>query len=189
MDVFKDILLFIGGGGLAAIVNLYLAKRKEGREDFSAIIQLWRDDNQRLRDLETALKIKIDHLEDMLNEFKVKLVLLETAHMELPIPMWIKDRDGTMLSLNRAYESAFLIPRGKISSDYIGKKDEELWSKEEAETFKVNDLLAHKEIVFLTETIKIKDQTIDLYVIRYPRKVGGEIVGIGGIAINKTHIK
>lgn len=187
--IIQQLLLFITGAGLSTVVNFLISKKKEQRDDFSAIIQLWKDDNTRLRDVEESLKEKIDSLEEMINDLKFKLLLLETTHMELPIPMWVKDEKGVMLHVNSAYEKLFLHPRGKVSSDYVGKKDSDLWPPDVAAMFRENDLRAHREIIYVHEDVPVKDKIYNLFVIKYPRKVSGQVVGIAGMAIDKTILK
>lgn len=185
-QIIQQILLFVTGAGLSTMVNFLISKKKEDREDFAAIIQLWKDDNNRLRVMEESLKDRIAALEDTINDLKFKLLLLETSHMELPIPMWIKDKKGVMLYVNKEYEKLFLHPMGKTASDYVGKMDSDIWPADVAAKFKFNDLRAHGNTVYTFEELPIKDKVYNLFVIKYPRKTGGEVIGVAGIAFDKT---
>ena len=185
-QIIQQILLFVTGAGLSTMVNFLISKKKEDREDFSAIIQLWKDDNNRLRVMEESLKDRIGALEDTINDLKFKLLLLETSHMELPIPMWIKDEKGVMLYVNKEYERMFLHPLGKTAADYVGKLDSDFWPADVAANFRSNDLRAQGNAIFTFEQLPIKDKVYNLFVIKYPRKARGELIGIAGIAFDKT---
>lgn len=85
-----------------------------------------------------------ERTEKALDELKV-LRLVEQTSQNSMVPQWIKEyKDGKfyMVWLNTAYETTFLIPRGKSREDYIGKLDEEIWSDEVSELFKQHDLQA-----------------------------------------------
>lgn len=61
-----------------------------------------------------------------MNNLRNKIILLEAANHEIPIPMWLKDEKGVLLAVNNAYEDMILTPN-MITTDYaIGKVDEEL---------------------------------------------------------------
>jgi PAS domain-containing protein len=188
-ELISQIFLFVGGAGFTTIVNYFVTKRQQSREDFVTMMSLWKEDNVRLRHEEELLKEKVNELIEDINDLKLKLLLFETAHMELPIPMWVKDTDGTILTINRAYEKQFLEPLGKTASDYIGKTDFDIWPEEYAKKFQDNDVKALRGVVYLNEIIPINNKVIELVVIKYPRKINNTVIGIGGVSIDKSLLK
>lgn len=130
----------------------------------------------------------INDLQKQVNNLRNKLLLLESATNDLPIPMWLKDLDGTMLSLNKAYEWLFLLPNNLRAEDYIGKHDSDVWPEEVAEEFGKNDrtVISNKSVEKFYETVSIDGENKEFLIIKFPRKVGNTIVGIAGIAIDKN---
>jgi hypothetical protein len=124
-------------------------------------------------------------LERQLFGLQNKLAMMESAHMDAPLPMWLKDVDGTMLALNQAYEDAFLRPIGKTANDYIGRKDVDVYGEELGRQFADHDRIALSgRIVDVLEDAPVGDGTMAKWrVIKYVRKVGRVPVGIAGIAV------
>lgn len=181
----------VGSGGLA---SWWMNRRSSKRDDFDRIVQVWSEDNNRLRKDIESLSLRIDTLETELSREKAmnkdlqnKLILLESAHHDLPFPQWLKDTNGYMLSLNKAYEDVFLKPAGKTASDYIGHTDEEIWGTEVAKQFAIGDQHARREKGYWIgiEPIQISGNDISerWKIVKYARLVGGVVVGIAGIAI------
>jgi hypothetical protein len=176
------------GGGL---FTFWISKRKERRADFESIANRYIDENDGLRaDLRAAtdriesLNTRILGLERQLFGLQNKLSMMESAHMDAPFPMWLKDVDGTMLALNQAYEDAFLAPFGKSASDYIGRKDMDVWGEATAAIYERNDhLAAAGHIVDVLEEVPLPTGVVSWRVIKYVRKVGRVPVGIAGLAV------
>lgn len=125
-------------------------------------------------------------------ELKTRLAIMESAHQDAPIPMWLKDTAGVMLALNSAYEREFLRPLGKKQSDYVGKTDLEVWGPDIAREYGANDgeVQATRKMWLGTETVPQKDGTVAKYAImKYPRMEGSYLIGIAGIAIPKDLIE
>lgn len=138
---------------------------------------------QRLQDLERQVK----ELEKEKAHMKAQFLIFSTSHDSSPIPMWIKDPSGKILSCNKAYESIFLRPRGYKMTDYIGADDFAVWPKHIAEKFRKND----KEVldsgnVWVGEETIVGQDDIELQtrIIKYPRYVAGMELpfGIAGVA-------
>lgn len=195
MQILETLGLIIGGGVGTKAIDYFISKRTDKRSDFSEIVKQWQADNERLRvenqelkDMERVLAQKVSDLEKRLNDFQNKLVLLESAHLNLPVPMWLKDNNGIMMALNKAYEDAFLAPLGKSMTDYIGHDDTAIWDAETTAAFQRNDMaamLSPKKVWYGTEPIIIKGNDISTKwrVIKYVRYAGAVPIGIGGIAI------
>lgn len=117
-----------------------------------------------------------------------KLAMLEGAFQDLPLPQWLKDTDGKMLSLNKAYEQMFLNPMGKVADDYIGNTDEDIWGPEISEKFRKNDEFARKNgkgFWIGIEPIRVKNNDISKHwwIFKYVRYVGDTPVGVAGLAL------
>ena len=56
----------------------------------------------------------------------------------LPALIWLKDADGVYLACNERFEQFF----GALEKDIIGRTDYDFVSKELADSFRANDLLA-----------------------------------------------
>ena len=184
--IVQLILAGISGGVVTALANLYLGKKKEVRGDFEAIIKTWAEDNQRLRLQEIENTNKIQTLQKDLVAIRAKLLMLESAHVDLPYPMWLKDLDGTMLSVNRAYEDMILKPLGFIASDYMGLTDSEIFGEEIGKEYRKNDMavLNTKAVYDGPESVQVGPHIVETWrVIKYLRYAGGVPIGIAGLAL------
>lgn len=191
MPSLETILAVLGGGLGVKVVDYIVAKNKNKLDSFESIVKTWEQDNIRLREREVELVNKIEALQKDLDDLRVKVMLLESAHMSLPIPMWLKDTDSKMLALNKAYENLLLKPAGFTAVDYLGHFDSDIWGDTTSKQFRDNDLkvLASKKPEILTESWIINGEQHSWTVIKYPRFYDGKIIGIGGIAIPPKNLK
>lgn len=194
----QAILLLLGSSGVSALFNYFSNNRKHKRDDFSEVMRIFREDNETLRE-EKRLRDKLiaDHtkrlaeMERIIQSLQNKIVIFESSHFDLPLPMWLKSTEGTMLSVNSMYEEIFLIPRGYSMSDYIGEKDDSVWPEDVVRAFKINDdrVLRTKRKWIGRELIASADgEREEWTVIKYARKSGNVVIGIGGIAFRKADI-
>ena len=163
-------------------------------KEFKALLDVYKDENTRLRaDVDKQSK-EIDKLKKALLEEKhesnillSRLSTLESSHLSLPIPQWLKDTNGIMISVNDAYEKEFLLPFGKTKADYLGKTDFDVWPEEVAEAFVSNDRLVYHSKGFWVGVEPIRHENEDLtrywQIMKYVRRDNGIIVGIGGLAM------
>lgn len=138
-------------------------------------------ENQQRKACEAALnpfKKKVADLEN-------KVDLLVNQGVAIPFPHWLKGLDGTMLALNEPYENVFLKSRGLTKEDYIGKKDRAIWPESYASKFRAVDLTVQSTggVWVGEEWVIVNDSAQRWQIIKYQAKVGGNVVGIGGIAI------
>lgn len=190
IEIGKFVLTGILSGGL---VGAIVSWRKSKRDDFDILIKTWKLDNDRLREEMEGLRAQFKELEKMLdsekeksNHLQNKIILLESAHHDLPFPMWLKDENGIMLSLNPAYEKKFLIPQGFEAKDYLFKKDEDIWGPEIAKEYGRHDYETKIKGIFIgNEIINLKGSNIsdEWHIVKYARYLGGVLIGIAGIAI------
>tara|TARA_Y100001963_G_scaffold152551_1_gene237609 strand:- start:1251 stop:1880 length:630 start_codon:yes stop_codon:yes gene_type:complete len=197
-ELLQNVLSFLGGGVLLGILTWIISNRKDKREGLQQVIDNYKDDNKRLRDEFSELKKAFEkekgernHIELQLRsevmQLRNKLLIMESAHLDLPVPQWLKDVDGTMLAINKAYESTFLEPMDKEASDYIGKTDKDVWDKATAESFASNDriVMRSKKPFQTQESINLENHIEVWEILKYPRFSGNTLIGIGGIAFKR----
>ncbi|GIV82560.1 MAG: hypothetical protein KatS3mg051_1914 [Anaerolineae bacterium] len=191
------VLAFVAGGGVQALIG-YLVQHRRDREQtdverlrmlheqamraLESRVSLLQLDNERLREIEQ----KASDLEREVQRLRYQVLMLESAHQDLPLPMWLKDRDGRMLALNTEYEREFLIPRGYTRDDYIGQYDSAVWPEGIANIFADNDryVVRTGDVLHTIEPVPDAEGVPrDWIIIKYPRRVSGVVVGVGGIAI------
>ena len=180
-------------GFLTWVTSNFVSKRQSKRDDFKAISDAYtlefERQNKKLLDLEARIQQCADNeLEQASKIRNLQLTIkgLSIQGLQLPIPMWMKDELGTMISLNDEYEKLFLVPLGKTREDYIGKNDIDFWGKEIGEIYARNDqvVVQSKKPMVTLEPINTKDGMNKVYVIKYPYLINGNyVVGLGGIAI------
>lgn len=119
----------------------------------------------------------------------LKISMFETARQNIPIPIWLKDTNGVMLSLNPAYEEIFLLPRNLTKEDYIGNTDYDVWPKKIADVFSENDRLVYTTGKTWQGTELISDKngnTHPWHIMKYVRYSGDTKIGVEGIAFPDT---
>lgn len=177
---------FLGGGAFQALINYFISRQKAKGDDFDKIIGTWAADNERLRKQQSSDEQRIRILETEVATLRNQLILLESAHQDLPIPMWLKDTELKMIVLNESYVDVFLTPLGKKSGDYIGKTDFDVWPEEIAKKFIEHDrkvMRTKKTFIGVESVVDGDGQKVPYKIIKYPRYAGKTIIGIAGIAI------
>lgn len=202
MDLYPAIKYIIAaatGGGLAALLTFRISLKKQNLSEFEQLINEYKE-------LRNQLKSRVDHLESELERLKEterkqreeiislrnQLNLFESSHVDIPLPMWMKDTDGKMLFLNSNYEEMFLLPRGYNSSDYIGYKDHAVWSKEVADAFTRNDakiMRSKKPFRSLEQLDDVNGGTMWCEFLKYPRIINNKVIGISGIVLRTADTK
>lgn len=175
-----------GSGTVIQYVVTYInSKRTNNRDDFSKIVETWQHDNERLRSENEKLERELHVIRLELNELRAKVILMESAHSDAPLPMWLKDTKGIILSVNRSYEETFLIPLNKTANDYIGNTDFAVWPPEIAAQFQKNDshVLKTGKPWRGVEEIQTETGIQKWNVLKYVRYAGTIKLGVAGIAI------
>lgn len=198
MNWIVDIVtIVISTGTLTAAFQYFNNKRRarieenqQELDEFKKVFEIWQKDNERLRIREEKLLQEVASLRIEVAELRNKIVLLESAHQDLPLPAWLKDTKGTMLALNPTYEEMFLIPRGYTATDYIGNDDKAVWPPEIAEQYTKHDkmVLRSGKVWRGVENIPNEVGEIEEWnIIKYVRYSGRTKIGIAGIAIPKSY--
>lgn len=123
-------------------------------------------------------------LKNDVESLKRNMLILSLADDNFPNPKWIKSVDLMMIKLNKAYEKAYLEPYGMTRDDYIGEYDYDVWPEDVAAGFREGDrmvLEAGTPVTFFEELrMSEKEPYKKVKVTKYPIKVNGVTVGIGG---------
>lgn len=173
-------------------VDYFNSRKKSDRVDFSTILKelrtevgILKEERKELTEINKILQKRVLELELEVRELRNKILLLESAHNNSPLPTWLKDTDGTMLALNQACEELFLKPNGIKIENYIGSTDYAVWPKEIAREYEKNDLfvLRTKEDFVGTETVLINGEKTQWRIIKYIRYIGNLPIGVAGKAI------
>ena len=190
-STLQTISSLLGPIGAAVALALFLSLRSKVNPDTylkSVVERLTavEEENADLRRRMTALQEQLTALQIENAELLAKISLLESAHQSLPLPMWLKDEHGRVLTINSAYEETFLVPRGYKRSDYVGHYDADVWPDHIAAQFTVNDRHVFRDGVTWIGTEKVTNadgEDENWRIIKYPRFAGNVKVGIGGVAI------
>jgi len=178
--------------GAKSGVDFFKKKRDSQRVDFKTLlielkseVDTLKQERKEVSELNRILQKRVLELELIVRDLRNKIVLLGSAHDSSPLPSWLKDTDGTMLSLNQAFVSAFLEPNGINMDDYIGNTDFAVWPKEVAEEYQKNDLevLKTRKDFIGEETIYLNGKTTKWKIIKWVRYVGRLPIGIAGKAV------
>ena len=196
----NGITVFLSGvvGVLTWVTSNFVSKRQSKRDDFKAISDAYAIEferqNKRLIDLEARIQACADNEAEQASKIRnlqLTIKSISIQGLQLPIPMWMKDELGTMISLNDDYEKSFLLPLGKSREDYIGKTDVEFWGKEIGEIYSSNDqvVIQSKKPMVTVEPINTVKGIDKVYAIKYPYLISEQyVVGLGGIAISEDFV-
>lgn len=194
-SLWESAILGLGPVGVLAVVAIYLlVKYTQHKKDDTASRAEARQTefmDQVLERLEKVEKLNLDlrdrvtSLEKENTHLKETIRLLEGSHNDLPVPAWFKDREGRLLSMNKACEVTFFLPFGYKGKDVVGRVGAEIWSEGTNDYFQSVD-----EIVMLTREPQIFIAVINgirgverWKVLKYPRLAGNVVVGVAGIAL------
>jgi len=185
-------------GALTWVTSNFVSKRQSKRDDFKAISDAYAIEferqNKKLIDLEARVQACADNEAEQASKIRnlqLTIKSISIQGLQLPIPMWMKDELGTMISLNDDYEKSFLLPLGKSREDYIGKTDVEFWGKEIGEIYSSNDqaVIQSKKPMVTVEPINTVKGIDKVYAIKYPYLISEQyVVGLGGIAISEDFV-
>jgi hypothetical protein len=194
-SLWEKAILGLGPVGVLAVVAIYLlvkytqqkkddsASRAEARQNEFMDQVLERLEN--VEELNSNLRERVTCLERENTHLKETIRLLEGSQMDLPVPAWFKDREGRLLSMNKACEVTFFLPHGYKAKDVVGRRGDEIWSEGTNDYF-----VAVDEIVMLTREPQVFIAVLNgvrgeerWKVLKYPRLAGNVVVGVAGIAI------
>ena len=153
-------------------------------------------DARRLRkEIDYELNPKASELDSIIFDFRKVTAELQTSKTvistpleilasyitHLPLPAWIKAKDGRMMAINESYTRAY----GITLEDYNANYDAKSWGEAVATDFKKHDdiVLATHEEVFAYEQIENPiTRTIQrLEVVKFPIWDNGDVIAIAGL--------
>lgn len=168
-----------------------LAFATQLRNELRAELDVVKDELKKVKEERAKLKETLIAFEARAEireqQLLMKIAIMESAHNDLPIPQWLKDEKGNILSVNWAYERVFLKPRGYTKAEY--KRDEDCWPEDTVEEFRVNDKLVESTDQAWIGNELVPDENgekIEWLILKYPRKSGNMFIGISGIAFPKS---
>lgn len=190
-DILIPAVCGLFGVGLGAILNYRISKQKinlDSKKVSHDGLQIFLDriekDNERLRERELKNEEDIKFLKAQVETFRGKLLLLEQAHHNLPIPQWMKSNSGEILSMNSHCHEVFIRPFGISRVESIGLKDRDIFPLDTALMIEEHDANAKKQrkSIRTTETLEIAGKKQKWAVMRYPIIHDGTVIAVGGIA-------
>lgn len=187
--------IVLGAGGVGAFLSYKLGIRQQGTSEFQTIIEEYKSMVLEFKADVVELRKEVDLLRKEINEKKGEiqnlrnqLIIFESSHIDIPVPVWLKDTNGTMLFINSEYEKLILNPINKTAEDYIGHKDSDVWGVEVGKQFTLNDkkVMREKKPIQFTESWHGNDGVVyEGTLIKYPRFLNNNtVIGIGGIIMS-----
>lgn len=146
------------------------------------------DLQNKLSALEAVIERNKLEYELRIKDLEMEIMLFDTIKQDHPYPMWRKSaNDFTMRNFNKAYAEKWIFPFDKKEGDVIGKHwgsdgdnpvKSDMWVKMNGKTFEG------------VEMIMLPDGTPrEVYVVKYPIKLGGKVIYIDGMEIPPWMIK
>lgn len=198
-QIILGIVSALFGGGIGAYFTFKINTRKAKTSEFQILLDERREVTSalthRIKELEDDRekdRFKISELEKEVQTLRHQLMIFESSHIDIPLPVWMKDTEGKMVFLNDVYEKEFLLPRGYSINDYLGKNDYSVWPEEIADAFIKND----KEVMRTKQHIRkiemLQDAKGNHYyadLLKYPRKFNNTVIGISGVVLRTANTK
>jgi PAS domain-containing protein len=204
--IITTIITTLLGGGVGAFLTYKLGNRKQDETEFTSLVSAYKDLVQETKDNAEELKMRVDALEQQvkglnkavsnkdkeIQHLRNQLIIFESSHADVPVPIWLKDTNGIMLFLNSEYENKILRPINKTSEDYIGETDFKIYPPNIAKEFRKHDrrVLTQKKPIRFKERWQGSDgQWLEGDIIKYPRFLNrNTVIGIGGLIIDIKEI-
>ena len=204
-NIIITVMSTVFGGALASFLTYKISNRKQDKDDFVAIAQEYKEmllnyktelneHKKKFKELENTVKTleKLVHKKEKeIEQVRNQLMIFESSHSDVPIPIWLKDTSGKMLFINSEYERAVLHPINKQAKDYIGKFDTDVWGEKIGKPFQQHDkkvMRTRLRVECNERWIGGNGQIIEGRVIKYPRFLGRTVIGIGGAIIEKWEV-
>lgn len=198
-QIIIAVISAISGGALASFLTFRLGNRKQDESEFATLVSQYKELTEsykqeviQLRTEVNQIRVDLNTKENEVIQLRNQLMIFESSHVDVPVPIWLKDTEGKMLFLNDEYEKAILNPSGKTKQDYIGKKDVDVWGEKVGNSFYNNDrevMRKRHSIEFIEEWEGLNGDFYKGKVIKYPRFLNRTVIGIGGIMIESSIIK
>jgi CRISPR/Cas system-associated protein Csx1 len=196
MDNFLQIFLAVtGGGGLGFFLNYLISRRQTDQSEFEILLKVWKEERDELKlerkeliERERSNSAEILELKEELSKLKSKMVLLESAHFDLPLAQCVKDLDGTIILINNEFDKLFLAPYGQTSNSCVGTNGAHIWGIENTKKYRKAELevIIHKAAKhFIEEGNDIEGNPTKWSTFRYPIFLGEKIIATGLLALDR----
>lgn len=202
MDITTIIVAIVSsifGGGIGVFFTYKINSRKQGVSEFQALLNERKEIQIDLKNRVAVLEKEVRDLQGQLKDrdtevqtLRHQLMIFESSHIDIPLPVWMKDTDGKMVFLNNVYEDMFLLPRGYSIKDYLGKNDFSVWSEDIALAFIKNDKEVMRTKKHIRRIEQLEDANGNKYyadLLKYPRKFNNTVIGISGIVLRTAETK
>lgn len=77
-NILSILTAAVGGGLITKLLSFFLDKKKQRKDDFETIIAVFKEDNERLRQSEALLKLRVQELEE-----KILLLTHRISQLEM----------------------------------------------------------------------------------------------------------
>jgi PAS domain-containing protein len=190
-------------GGLGGWVGSFFTYKTDNRRidqsEFEILLSAWREERTELKDERRDLiererknSSEITELKEELSKLKSKMVLLESAHFDLPLAQCVKDLDGTIILVNNEFDKLFLQPFGFSSDSCIGTNGSQIWGVENTREYRK----AEVEIITTKTSKNFIESGVDdsgtatmWSTFRYPIFLGEKVIATGLLALNRLDNK
>ncbi len=145
----------------------------------------------RLEQIINSQSVDIKRQSEQINMLRTQIILLETSHYDLPYPAWMFDFQGNLVSANRAFEDAFLVPTGKAITDVMGSLPSQIMDEGAAKEYLKNHrwVLSQKRPWEGALTVNLNGKNESLSILLYPAFSGKQIIGVSGLLIPARRIE
>ncbi len=181
-------------GSITAFLRMLIPARRRNFEALTDRQEKYADrheaDLERLHDRLDREEKDHDHCKAENERLRASIMYIQSSQMDIPLPLWIKDMDGILISCNKAYEDQFLKPIGITAQDYIGRPDWEIWGKEFAKKIAAHErqLVVSRKELRGTDYIPVEEgKTVKTSWIKYPLFKNGTMIGHAGIITETSY--
>jgi|TARA_R110000772_G_scaffold125747_6_gene232611 CRISPR/Cas system-associated protein Csx1 len=199
MDNYLQIFLAVtGGGGIGFFLNYLISKRQTDQSEFEILLKVWKEERDDLKierkellEREKINSTEILELKEELSKLKSKMVLLESAHFDLPLAQCVKDLDGTIILINNEFDKIFLAPYGQTSNSCVGTNGSHIWGVENTKKYRKSELEVVSEKTakhFIEDGVDSEGKPTKWSTFRYPIFLGEKIIATGLLALNRLVI-
>lgn len=170
---------------MVSIAGSWLMFKNNAQANDNALVEvLLKEVRELKRDVE-ANELKLQACMDSKQELNNALLTFKNYHKHLPRPAWFVDSDGKILWVNMAYEVEF----GATSLQMEGRYAYEIWGEDFGRSFMAEDSIVmsgKRPRDYIKQVPKKFNDFSEVYnwrIIKFPVDSNGEIIGVGGIAL------
>lgn len=179
--------LLFGGGGIGAILQVFLASKKlgvESRQGEQDYIQ---------RGFELAVKVVTNQRDDAIRSLENQTQRIDDLELEIaglklssgfdPFPRWMVDLENRYLFINGSFEEKFIQAQGLRRRDVIGKNIDILWPESFVKKMRELDSVARTRPdgrARAVTSLQVGELVEEVTVYKFPVRVHGVIVAYAG---------